>query len=123
MLSRGCREIVVDFAATETVNSIGISILLGVIDSASTAGAHVTFSGVKQSTVASRWYASKLNPKKYGDKIAQEVLDRLDPETGALTHYRNDPANPPVLLTVNPNSGQQGQQTDAFHGAYDTAIH
>ena len=50
-ISCGCREIVVDFAATETVNSIGISILLGVIDTASTAGAHVTFSGVKQSTV------------------------------------------------------------------------
>ena len=49
-ITRGCREIVVDFTATETVNSIGISILLGVIDSASTSGAQVTFHGVKQST-------------------------------------------------------------------------
>ena len=50
-LARGCREIVVDLADTETINSIGISILLGVIDSASGSGAKVVFAGVKESTI------------------------------------------------------------------------
>ncbi|MFN6962809.1 MAG: STAS domain-containing protein [Pyrinomonadaceae bacterium] len=49
--ARGYKEVVVDFASTETVNSVGISILLGVIDSASNAGAKVRFSGVKDSTI------------------------------------------------------------------------
>ncbi len=50
-LNEGCRKIVVDFSQTEIVNSIGISILLGVIDSASTAGATVVFSDVNEHTV------------------------------------------------------------------------
>ena len=33
-LAAGCKEIIVNFSRTEIVNSIGISILLGVIDSA-----------------------------------------------------------------------------------------
>lgn len=50
-LQEGCRKIVVDFSQTEIVNSIGISILLGVIDSASTAGADIVFSDVNEHTV------------------------------------------------------------------------
>lgn len=50
-LNEGCRKIVVDFSQTEIVNSIGISILLGVIDSASIAGATVVFSDVNEHTV------------------------------------------------------------------------
>ena len=51
LLSGGCREIVVNFSQTEIVNSIGVSILLGVIDSAEGTGARVVFSDVNESTV------------------------------------------------------------------------
>lgn len=50
-LDAGCRELVVDFSATEIVNSIGVSILLGVLDTASNAGATVVFSDVNEQTV------------------------------------------------------------------------
>ena len=50
-LEAGCKEIVVNFAETEIVNSIGISILLGVIDTASSNGATVVFSDVNENTV------------------------------------------------------------------------
>lgn len=49
-LQAGCRELVVDFAETEIVNSIGVSILLGVIDSAQGTGTRVVFSGVNGQT-------------------------------------------------------------------------
>lgn len=50
-LAEGCREIIVNFSRTEIVNSIGVSILLGVIDSARGAGAKVVFSDLNQSTI------------------------------------------------------------------------
>ena len=50
-LSDGCTELVVNFSHTEIVNSIGVSILLGVIDSARGTGAKVIFSDVKEETV------------------------------------------------------------------------
>ena len=43
-IQAGARELVVDFSQTEIINSIGISILLGVIDTARDAGAKVVFS-------------------------------------------------------------------------------
>lgn len=49
-LDEGCTELIVNFSRTELVNSIGVSILLGVIDSARGTGARVTFSDVKQET-------------------------------------------------------------------------
>jgi anti-anti-sigma factor len=49
-LEEGCRELVVDFSRTEMVNSIGVSILLGVIDSAQGTGARVVFADVNAST-------------------------------------------------------------------------
>lgn len=50
-LDAGAREIVLDFAETEIVNSIGISILLGIVDIAKSKGATVLFSDVKEETV------------------------------------------------------------------------
>lgn len=47
----GCRALVIDFKGTELVNSIGISILLGVIDMAEQVGARVVFSNVSLHTV------------------------------------------------------------------------
>lgn len=50
-LRDGCTELVIDFSRTEIVNSIGVSILLGVIDSAADTGARVVFSDVNENTV------------------------------------------------------------------------
>jgi anti-anti-sigma factor len=45
-MERGCRALVINFRDTELVNSIGVSILLGVIDEAERRGARVAFSNV-----------------------------------------------------------------------------
>lgn len=50
-LERGCRALVINFRDTELVNSIGVSILLGVIDVAERRGARVAFSNVSMHTV------------------------------------------------------------------------
>ena len=50
-LDEGCTELVVNFSRTEIVNSIAVSILLGVIDTARGTGARVVFSDVKEETV------------------------------------------------------------------------
>jgi anti-anti-sigma regulatory factor len=51
MLDSGYRRVVVNFSQTELVNSIGISILLGMIDVASKSGAEVVFSDVNANTI------------------------------------------------------------------------
>ncbi|HEV2914048.1 MAG TPA: STAS domain-containing protein [Pyrinomonadaceae bacterium] len=48
---QGCRALVINFRDTELVNSIGVSILLGVIDAAEGVGAHLVFSDVNLQTV------------------------------------------------------------------------
>ena len=50
-LDDGCRALVIDFSDTQLVNSIGISILLGIIDVAEKNGARVVFSEVNTPTV------------------------------------------------------------------------
>ena len=45
-LAEGCRALVVDFSQTGMVNSIGVSILLGVIDAAERSAAPLVFSNV-----------------------------------------------------------------------------
>jgi len=47
----GCRALVIDFKGTELVNSIGVSILLGVIDMAEQISARIVFSNVSLHTV------------------------------------------------------------------------
>jgi len=49
-IADGCSTLVVNFKDTEIVNSIGVSILLGVIDAASTAGTEIVFSDVSKDT-------------------------------------------------------------------------
>ncbi|MFN2533309.1 MAG: STAS domain-containing protein [Pyrinomonadaceae bacterium] len=49
-LDSGCRALVIDFADTELVNSIGVSILLGIIDIAEKSGAQVVFADVNNQT-------------------------------------------------------------------------
>ena len=50
-LDGGCRALVIDFSDTKLVNSIGISILLGIIDVAEKSGAKIVFSDVNMQTV------------------------------------------------------------------------
>ncbi len=50
-LEAGCRALVINFRDTELVNSIGVSILLGVIDAAEDAGAQLVFSDMSAQTV------------------------------------------------------------------------
>jgi anti-anti-sigma regulatory factor len=50
-LKCGCRALVIDFSDTQLVNSIGVSILLGVIDVAEKCGARIIFSEVNNQTV------------------------------------------------------------------------
>src|SRR3989440_11465058 len=50
-LEAGCRDIVINLRETELVNSIGVSILLGVIDAVGNTGARLIFSDVNQQTI------------------------------------------------------------------------
>ena len=50
-LDCGCRALVIDFSDTKLVNSIGISILLGIIDVAEKNGAKIVFSEVNTQTI------------------------------------------------------------------------
>ena len=50
-LEAGCRALIINFRETELVNSIGVSILLGVIDAAENTGAQLIFSDVNNQTV------------------------------------------------------------------------
>ena len=50
-IESGCRALVIDFKGTELVNSIGVSLLLGVIDMAEQVGARLVFSNVSRHTV------------------------------------------------------------------------
>ena len=50
-LEAGCKKLIVNFSETEIVNSIGISILLGVIDAANEANAKVVFSDINDDTI------------------------------------------------------------------------
>ncbi|MFL6255568.1 MAG: STAS domain-containing protein [Pyrinomonadaceae bacterium] len=50
-MERGCRALVINFHDTELVNSIGVSILLGVIDEAERRGARVAFSNMSLHTL------------------------------------------------------------------------
>lgn len=50
-LEAGCRALIINFRETELVNSIGISILLGVIDAAESTGAQLVFADLNSQTV------------------------------------------------------------------------
>ena len=49
-LSAGCRALIIDFSDTQLVNSIGISILMGIIDVAEKNDARLVFSDVNNQT-------------------------------------------------------------------------
>lgn len=47
----GCRALIVSFKDTQLVNSIGISILMGILDAAEKAGARLVFSDLNAQTI------------------------------------------------------------------------
>lgn len=47
-IEEGCRAVVINFRDTELVNSIGVSILLGIVDVAETRGARVVFTNLNR---------------------------------------------------------------------------
>jgi len=49
-LDSGCRALIINFSDTELINSIGVSILLGIIDIAQKNGAPLVFSDVNNQT-------------------------------------------------------------------------
>ena len=49
-LEDGCRALIINFRDTKLVNSIGVSILLGVIDAAEERGAQVVFAAANDQT-------------------------------------------------------------------------
>ena len=51
-LDAGCRLLVINFRDTELVNSIGVSVLMGVIDAAEQSTASLFFSNVNSNTAA-----------------------------------------------------------------------
>ena len=51
-LETGCRVLVINFRDTELVNSIGVSILMGVIDAAEQSSARLIFSNVNTNTAS-----------------------------------------------------------------------
>lgn len=85
-LESGCQALVIDFRGTELVNSIGISILLGVIDVAEKSGAQVIFSDVNSQT-AQLFEMLGLTRHVVLARDEQEALSAL---TESSTH-----ANPP----------------------------
>jgi anti-anti-sigma regulatory factor len=50
-LEAGCKTLIVNFRQTEIVNSIGVSILLGVIDAAQNANVQVVFADVSGNAI------------------------------------------------------------------------
>lgn len=87
-LAAGCRALVINFRDTGLVNSIGISILLGVIDAAEATGAQLVFSDVNKSTVE-LFEMLGLTRHVALVKNEQEALDTLSEfatEQGATGH-------------------------------------
>jgi stage II sporulation protein AA (anti-sigma F factor antagonist) len=84
-LDSGCRALVIDFSNTELVNSIGISILLGIIDIAEKSGARVVFSDVNQETVQ-LFEMLGLTRHVILAKTQQEALSNLSSQGRSLGH-------------------------------------
>ena len=84
-LDSGARALVIDFSDTELVNSIGISILLGIIDIAEKSGALVVFSDVNSETVQ-LFEMLGLTRHVVLAKDQQEALTTLSGSTKTMGH-------------------------------------
>ncbi len=81
-LDAGCRALVLNFRNTELVNSIGVSILMGVIDAAEETSARLIFSDVNSHT-ANLFEMLGLTRHVSLARDEGEALALLVPETNA----------------------------------------
>jgi anti-anti-sigma factor len=89
-LEGGCHALVIDFSDTKLVNSIGISILLGIIDVAEKSGARIVFSEVNTQTVQ-LFEMLGLTRHVILAKDEREALITLsDIETTPIVHWHVD---------------------------------
>lgn len=84
-LDSGARALVIDFSDTELVNSIGVSILLGIIDVAEKSGALVVFSDVNNETVQ-LFEMLGLTRHVVLAKNEQEAISNLSGQSQAMGH-------------------------------------
>jgi anti-anti-sigma factor len=84
-LDSGCRALIIDFSDTELVNSIGISILLGIIDIAEKSGAMLVFSDVNDDTMQ-LFEMLGLTRHVVLAKNEEEALSNLSSQTRAMSH-------------------------------------
>ena len=85
-LDCGCRALVIDFSDTQLVNSIGISILLGIIDIAEKNGARVVFSEVNHQTVELFEMLGLTRHVLLAKNQAEALLNLCDFETTRVVH-------------------------------------
>jgi len=86
-LDSGCRALVIDFSDTSIVNSIAVSILLGIIDIAEKKEARVVFSDVNDQAVQLFEMLGLIKHVVLA-KDEQEALDLFTPpnQTPAMSH-------------------------------------
>ena len=81
-LESGCRALVINFRDTELVNSIGVSILMGVIDASERSNARLVFSDVNGQT-ANLFELLGLTRHVSVAKDETEALALITPQTNA----------------------------------------
>ncbi len=81
-LESGCRALVINFRDTELVNSIGVSILMGVIDASERSNARLIFSDVNGQT-ANLFELLGLTRHVSVAKDETEALALITPQTNA----------------------------------------
>ena len=81
-LESGCRALVINFRDTELVNSIGVSILMGVIDAAEQNQARLIFSDVNSHT-AKLFEMLGITRHVILVKDEAEALELITPQTNA----------------------------------------
>jgi len=81
-LGSGCRALVINFRDTELVNSIGVSILMGVIDAAEQNQARLIFSDVNSHT-AKLFEMLGITRHVILVKDEAEALELITPQTNA----------------------------------------
>lgn len=85
-LDCGCRALVIDFSDTQLVNSIGISILLGIIDIAEKNGARIVFSEVNRQTVELFEMLGLTRHVLLAENEEEALLNLSDYETTPIVH-------------------------------------
>jgi len=81
-LESGCRALVISFRDTELVNSIGVSVLMGVIDASEQNNARLIFSDVNSHT-ANLFEMLGLTRHVTLARDEGEALSLVDPQTNA----------------------------------------